>query len=359
MGSYPNLEVILAFIVENIRKSNNSSISLTKLKKDFSKKYGIQNKKFKSMVDQYLVGETKQESFEGYSDALSQIFNIAINILLGTAVITGQSSFSITDDTSIPIGVEKINYEILKSTGRYNLCLISLMSEIIHESFYHSTDTFNSFSHENTLDDIKYYFDSINSTCYEDYKDNLLIRIRDDLISLFTFAYGNDLIEKVDIKQKLVGKIRELSPQGFEKFCLVFLSKILSYNGGNVSIDHLGKIGDGGFDGVITNHNILDGDATYYIQCKRYKKNNIQRSEIQSFIGAMSDKTISANRGVFLTTSKFAKGAREYSMNSIKQVKLFDIDEIVLLMIENQIGLSALINIQLQIDEDFFEQFWI
>ncbi|EOE3945090.1 hypothetical protein ACKFU4_000534 [Acinetobacter baumannii] len=112
MGSYPNLEVILAFIVENIRKSNNSSISLTKLKKDFSKKYGIQNKKFKSMVDQYLVGETKQESFEGYSDALSQIFNIAINILLGTAVITGQSSFSITDDTSIPIGVEKINYDI-------------------------------------------------------------------------------------------------------------------------------------------------------------------------------------------------------------------------------------------------------
>lgn len=43
------------------------------------------------MVDQYLVGETKQESFEGYSDALSQIFNIAINILLGTAVITGKA----------------------------------------------------------------------------------------------------------------------------------------------------------------------------------------------------------------------------------------------------------------------------
>lgn len=358
MSNYPPFEEILGFILENVRKSNKSNVALSKLRKDFAKKYGINEKKFFSMTDRYLWGDPSQADPDELSDALAHIFIIATNLLLGTGILTGQSAYKVANDTAIPIGVKEITYEMLVRTGSYNLCLLSFLAEILHESFYYSTEAYKPHSHNAVLDDLTFYFDSINIVCYPEGSSEFLMNLREELVKLFTLAYGNDVKEKSDIKETLVNQLRELSPKGFEKFCLIFLSEILSYNGGNVTVNHLGKSGDGGFDGLITNHNILDGDATYYIQCKRYKKTNIQRAEIQSFIGAMSDKTISANRGVFMTTSKFAKGAHEFSGNSTKQIRLFDIDEIVSLMINKGIGLLPVnSNVQLILDKEFFDQF--
>ncbi len=90
-----------------------------------------------------------------------------------------------------------------------------------------------------------------------------------------------------------------------------------------------------------------------YVQAKRWQ-NTVGRKEIQSFVGALAGKQ--ASKGVFITTSDFNQNAVEYAGMLSQKVILIDGKRLADLMIEYQIGVSAIRTITLKrIDSDYFE----
>ena len=71
--------------------------------------------------------------------------------------------------------------------------------------------------------------------------------------------------------------------------------------------EHLGKTGDGGIDGVISEDQL--GLDRVYLQAKRYHPGNTVGSEaVKAFIGALVGR--GAHKGVLITTSTFSKSGR-------------------------------------------------
>lgn len=69
---------------------------------------------------------------------------------------------------------------------------------------------------------------------------------------------------------------------------------------------------DGGIDGIIKED--LLGLGRIHIQAKRYSiGNTIGRDEIQKFVGALA--VAQSNKGIFITTSSYSKGAQDYANN--------------------------------------------
>lgn len=113
----------------------------------------------------------------------------------------------------------------------------------------------------------------------------------------------------------------------------------------------IGKSHDGGIDGIISEDKL--GLNLIYIQAKRYNEgNSVGRPEIQRFIGAMQK----AEKGVFITTSKFTKEALDFAnAESRKHIRLIDGDSLVELMIKHNVGLERIKEyIVYKIDEDYF-----
>lgn len=111
------------------------------------------------------------------------------------------------------------------------------------------------------------------------------------------------------------------------------------------------KTGDYGIDGFVLEDEL--GINTIFIQAKRYDKNNsVSRPEIQKFAGAMLGKN--AKKGVFVTTSYFAKTAIEYANN--QNIILIDGQKLVKLMIKYNVGcyIENVYKIK-RLDMDFFE----
>lgn len=73
----------------------------------------------------------------------------------------------------------------------------------------------------------------------------------------------------------------------------------------------LGKTGDEGVDGVISLDRL--GLERIYLQAKRWRDTPVGSKEVQAFVGALSVK--GAQKGVFITTSKFTKEAIDYQRN--------------------------------------------
>lgn len=112
------------------------------------------------------------------------------------------------------------------------------------------------------------------------------------------------------------------------------------------------KSNDEGIDGVINEDRL--GLDVIYVQAKRWQ-NTIGRKEIQSFVGALAGRQ--ANKGVFITTSDFAKTATEYANAVTQKVILIDGSRLADLMIEHDIGVSTSQTISLKkIDTDYFEE---
>ena len=102
------------------------------------------------------------------------------------------------------------------------------------------------------------------------------------------------------------------TPREFEKLVVSLLQK-LGYGG---QIKNSGLVtqasNDKGIDGIIK-EDIL-GFGRIYIQAKRYSRDNlIGREDIQKFVGALAVEN--SDKGVFITTSDFNKGAYEYVEN--------------------------------------------
>lgn len=153
-----------------------------------------------------------------------------------------------------------------------------------------------------------------------------------------------------DLKHSLLEKVRECHPSFFEKL-VVDLLLAMGYGCDDKSGQVIGKSHDGGIDGIISEDKL--GLNLIYIQAKRYNEgNSVGRPEIQRFIGAMQK----AEKGVFITTSRFTKEALDFAnAESRKHIRLIDGDSLVELMIKHSVGLEKIKEyIVFKIDEDYF-----
>jgi restriction system protein len=143
---------------------------------------------------------------------------------------------------------------------------------------------------------------------------------------------------RVDLADDLLNTVMAASPEFFERL-VIDLLLALGYGDTKESGYVLGRSGDGGVDGYIQEDKL--GLNRIYVQAKRYAKDSpVGRPAIQGFVGSLLG--IGANRGVFLTTSRFSRDALEYA-TSVQNVKIILIDgkQLTQLMIDHDVGVSA------------------
>lgn len=153
--------------------------------------------------------------------------------------------------------------------------------------------------------------------------------------------------------QELLERIKSLSPIFFERLVVNLLVK-MGYGG---SIKDAGKAtrltNDEGIDGIIKEDKL--GLDFIYIQAKRWTDTSIGRPDIQSFVGALDGKK--ANKGIFITTSTFAKSSIEYVNAISKKVILIDGQQLAEYMIDYGLGVSTIQTFELKrVDNDYFDE---
>jgi len=157
---------------------------------------------------------------------------------------------------------------------------------------------------------------------------------------------------RADVGDQLLTRLRDSHPSFFESAVLDLLLA-MGYGGSEQRGRHLGGSNDGGVDGVIDEDAL--GLDRVYIQAKRYQSgSNISRETIQAFVGALAG--VGASKGVFITTSSFTPGARDYAANVGVRIILIDSVRLVNLMIDYGVGVQVRETYRvIDIDEDFFE----
>lgn len=165
-----------------------------------------------------------------------------------------------------------------------------------------------------------------------------------------------EVVEKIinkknnEVAIELLDKLRETDPIFFEKL-VVKLLDMMGYSGKNGSAQVTTQSNDGGIDGIINQDPL--GTSTVYLQVKRYaEKNVIGRPAIQAFYGALA--SVNADRGVFITTSSFSKGAQKFARN--QGIVLINGIQLTELMLEYRVGVEKAQEYTVyQIDHDQFE----
>lgn len=149
-----------------------------------------------------------------------------------------------------------------------------------------------------------------------------------------------------EAKARLLAELKNLSPTGFEHFCMELLQQ-LGYR--NVAVTR--RSGDGGIDGY---GDFRQGAVSIKsaFQAKRWAEAAVQRPDIDKLRGAIQGDY---DHGVFITTSRFSKGATEasYKKGAIT-ILLLDGEAITELMIERGIGVVRQPVYLYEIAADFF-----
>lgn len=153
------------------------------------------------------------------------------------------------------------------------------------------------------------------------------------------------------IEGELLKRALALSPTEFERLVLRLLEQMGYGRFGGV--EHSGRSGDGGIDGIISQDPL--GLDRIYLQAKRYAPDqSVQRPAVQGFVGALMGAQ--GDRGVFITTSSFSSGARAEADRVNARVELIDGPRLAELMLRHGVGVQAETTVTLhQLDEDFFE----
>lgn len=149
------------------------------------------------------------------------------------------------------------------------------------------------------------------------------------------------------LEQEVLTQLRSINPASFERF-VVRLLAAMGYGVGEVT----GRSGDGGIDGVIYEDRLkLD---RIYLQAKRWADAPVGGPDINGFLGALAKH--GANRGVFVTTSRFTQDARRAVELPHLRLVLIDGEELARLAVEHNVGVSLKRRIELKrLDSDFFD----
>jgi restriction system protein len=163
-------------------------------------------------------------------------------------------------------------------------------------------------------------------------------------------AYENLRDELAD---ELLGKLKKISPAFFERVVVELLVK-MGYGGSRADAGKaIGRSGDGGIDGIIKEDKL--GLDVVYIQAKRWDNNPVGRPDVMQFAGALQAQR--ANKGIFITTSRFTDDARNYVSQIGSKIVLIDGEQLTGLMIEHDVGVSTVSLYPVKkIDSDYFEE---
>lgn len=157
-----------------------------------------------------------------------------------------------------------------------------------------------------------------------------------------------------DLRTALLARIRQLSPEAFERLILDLLVA-MGYGGGRAEMARqTQRSNDDGIDGVIKEDAL--GLDLVLIQAKRYTPPNaVGRPEMQGFVGSLAGNGTS--KGIFVTTSTFTSGARDYVARIPNRVILIDGEELARLMIRYDVGVRVTQTYAIKdIDENAFEE---
>ena len=156
-----------------------------------------------------------------------------------------------------------------------------------------------------------------------------------------------------ELAAELLDRILAQPPAFLETLSLKLL-RAMGYGGRESLLDHTGKPGDSGLDGIVRQDAL--GLDLVGVQAKRYDKDNaVQRPDIQAFVGALQGAQ--TTRGVFVTTGRFSSGALQFADNVAMRLRLIDGQELTRLMVRYNVGVQARETFELkQIDEETFDE---
>jgi restriction system protein len=155
-----------------------------------------------------------------------------------------------------------------------------------------------------------------------------------------------------ELAEEIIKRVHSFNPAFFERLIVDLLVK-MGYGGGRLEMGRtLGRVGDGGVDGVIKEDEL--GLDVVYVQAKRFaEERSVPLREIRDFVGGLEGHR--ANKGVFVTTSHFPSTAYEFITRVSKRVVLIDGPELANLMIRHRVGVRVKANYEVKrIDEDYF-----
>lgn len=156
-----------------------------------------------------------------------------------------------------------------------------------------------------------------------------------------------------NLASQLLDRIKQASPTFFERLVVELLVK-MGYGGSRSDAGRaVGRSGDGGIDGIIKEDRL--GLDVIYIQAKRWDENTVGRPDVQQFAGALQGQR--ANKGIFLTTSKFTNEAQEYVSRIGSKIVLINGEQLAQLMIDHNVGVSVSTSYEIKrIDSDYFSE---
>jgi restriction system protein len=154
------------------------------------------------------------------------------------------------------------------------------------------------------------------------------------------------------VAEELLGLVYQAGSVFLERLSLTLLAA-MGYGGLEAS-EHTGRSGDAGLDGIIRQDAL--GLDLVGVQAKCYALDaSVQRPEIQAFVGALQGAQTS--RGVFVTTARFSKGARDYADSVAVRLVLIDGADLTRLMLAHKVGVTVRDTYEVKaIDRDFFEE---
>ena len=151
---------------------------------------------------------------------------------------------------------------------------------------------------------------------------------------------------------ELLTKLKKISPAFFERVVVELLVK-MGYGGSRADAGKaIGRSGDGGIDGIIKEDRL--GLDVVYVQAKRWDSNSVGRPDVMQFAGALQAQK--ANKGIFITTSRYTEDARSYVSQIGSKIVLIDGEQLAQFMVENDVGVSTVSLYPVKkIDTDFFD----
>ena len=150
-----------------------------------------------------------------------------------------------------------------------------------------------------------------------------------------------------DVRSALYGELKEavmqVSPGGFEHLVLELFNRM----GYGDWVEHTGRSGDGGIDGIIRKDRLGLGEIR--VQAKRWS-GPVSAGPVREFMGVLHGKD-----GIFITTSTFAPNAEKEATSN---VALIDGEKLVELMWEYGVGVSDVETLKIKaLDSEYFDQF--
>jgi restriction system protein len=136
-----------------------------------------------------------------------------------------------------------------------------------------------------------------------------------------------------ELGREIVERVHSFSPAFFERLIVDLLVR-MGYGGGRAEMGRaLGRVGDGGVDGVIKEDEL--GLDVVYVQAKRLDPDTgVPLREVRDFVGGLEGHR--ASKGVFVTTSYFPGTAYDFITRVSKRVVLIDGQELANLMIRHR-----------------------